>query len=444
MPIYPIIFIIIFVIGAIAALVKGPIYGLMLYVFVYYNIPKFHWWGGYIPDLRWSLTTVGILLFSCFIHYKQLEPHKSSMNAPLKVLIVLLFLMAAIIPISYDSEISFNRVYDFFRYVLMFYIIGRIITDFEKFQHLVLIIIICSIHLFWTAHYYFDGNRLDGVGLPDASDANFFAILIIIIIPLIVALLLTGKTWQKIIAIAGLPLAINAFAMTRSRGPFIGLLVQLIMAIILFRNSKYRIKIFSGVICVIVLFGILMDDQFIARLQNMKDDVTQGESSRASAGRMDVWKYGFQMFRDYPLGAGGGSFMALSPTYLPEEMLIRKSGQKASHNTYLLILVEQGVVGLIIYFVFMFFTIYTAFKILAKESTIENKTEVSTVYFYATMLIIILCGFWTASFFGDRLYFEGFYLIAALVPVLHRINRRSSKNYNIEQNTDQFKIIADK
>ena len=423
MSIYPIFFIIIFVFGTLAAFFKGPIWGLVLYVFVYFNIPNFQWWGAMVPNLRWSFTTAGILLVSCFIHSKKLVPNKDSMSKPLISLILLLFLMALIVPISYDPSISLPRVYDYFRYVLVFYLIGRIVSNFKQFHIYLLVMSFCYIYLFWTSRYYFTGRRLDGVGLPDAAEANAFAILVIMIVPILVALVFTRNSlWLKMFCLIGIVLAIDCFAMTRSRGSFVGLLVQAVVSLILLRKSVHRKKIFLGLVGIAILSSVLMDDQFKDRILRSQRNIMQGDAASVSAGRIDIWKSGIEILKDYPLGAGGGGFMALSPKYIPEEIL-SSDGTRVAHNLYLQTLTEQGLIGLLLYLSFIILTISVAFKALRIITKVNRHHDIA---FHLNMLIVSVSGFWVAAFFGDRLYFEGFYLIAALIPVLHQISRTIS------------------
>ena len=378
---------------------------------------------------------MGILLASCVIHSKQLVPNKDSFSAPLKILILFLTLMVLIIPISYDPEISKGRLYDFFRYVLMFYLVGRIVSDFKKYQYYILILITCTTYLSWTAHSHFTGGRLDGVGLPDAQEANAFATLIVLMIPMMVASALIGRIWQKAIALAGILLSVNAFAMTRSRGAFVGLLMQFIIATILFRKNKHRKKLIFGVVGVVILFGVLMDDQFKSRLLNLQKNVLEGEAAGVSAGRVEIWKYGLNMISDYPLGVGGGGFRALSPQYVPKELLSRTYGEIEAHNAYLQVLVEEGWIGMAIYLTFIFSIIYTMLKVLSMKDMIADKSDGKAVTFHAYMLIISLFGFWAASFFGNRIYFEGYYLVAALAPAVLKICRNISISENIEEHS---------
>jgi len=48
--------------------------------------------------------------------------------------------------------------------------------------------------------------------------------------------------------------------------------------------------------------------------------------------------------------------------------------------------------------------------------------------YYLYSILLGLAGFWVASFFIDRLYFEGVYLVAALIHPLCRIIRQSASD----------------
>ena len=40
---------------------RDPIFGLLAYMFEYYNHPPLRWWGDDLPDLRWSLLIASLL-----------------------------------------------------------------------------------------------------------------------------------------------------------------------------------------------------------------------------------------------------------------------------------------------------------------------------------------------------------------------------------------------
>ena len=160
-----------------------------------------------------------------------------------------------------------------------------------------------------------------------------------------------------------------------------------------------------------------MDQQFKDRMFNL----TKGSASEQSAGRTEIWKYGIRIIGDYPFGTGGGGFQNLSTRYLPAHLIEESVGARASHNTYLCIFIEQGYLGLILYLCF----IASLFIYLSKtKANISNVDNESAIFVNAQTIAIQsgLAGFFTASFFVDRIYFEGVYLVSSMVPVLYNIS----------------------
>jgi len=67
----------------------------------------------------------------------------------------------------------------------------------------------------------------------------------------------------------------------------------------------------------------------------------------SAASRVALIRYGWAMFKDYPLGAGHRGHEILSPSYVPEGLLTQ--GRRAAHNTFMQILVEQGIIGALLF-----------------------------------------------------------------------------------------------
>lgn len=428
MNLYPIFFLFVFVVGSAFSLLRGPIWGLLTYVFVYFNIPSQQWWGGDVPDIRWSLVTAVILIISCVRHRDQLVPKYAYRNTPFRYLLVLWILMIIIVPFGYDPSMAWDKIYDFFRYVLIFYLACRILSDFLKFKLFLLTILGCSFWLSNLARHYFTGTRLDGVGLPDASDANMLAALILLIIPSLIAFVFTGRKWERAIALLATPFIVNAFMMCRSRGAFIGFAAQLLLLLFRFSTQlkRNRFRIILASLILVAFFISLMDPQFRNRLFDFGDSTSDEHLAEVSAGRTAIWKSGIDMFLDYPFGAGGNAFIQLSPSYLPEQYIEKSVGGRSCHNTFLLVLVEQGIVGLLIYLLFIrsLFIILQKIKEKIKEFAFHEEHRVlhQGLLYHNLAIEAALAGFWIASVFVDRIYFEGVYLIAALVPGLFYIS----------------------
>jgi len=418
---YPLFFLGVVSLGWGMSLFRGPIWALVTYIFIYFNIPSHQWWGGQVPYLRWSLIAAIVMLLSSFIHSKKLTSEPWFWNKLGLLLLGFLVLMIVITPFTPDPARSWNRVYDFFRYVFVFFLINKIIVDFNGYRIVLTCFLFCTFYLSVLSRHYFQGSRLDGIGLVDASDANMLAALVLLILPLYVVFMLTEKGWRRILPLIGFIMVTNMFIMCASRGAFVGFIVQCALAIFLLRG---RIGIWKSLVACLLVVGcmyLLMSPQYKSRLFGLEKGLQSKSVNMGSisAGRTEIWQYGLRMFKDFPMGAGGGAFQAMSPRYIPDSLL--SGGERASHNTYLLVLVEQGIFGLLLFLYFLFcqFAIPVRLFNKLKLSKVPLKNKKPMYHLYA--IIVGIAGFWSAAFFIDRLYFEGIYLVVALIPVLIRL-----------------------
>ncbi len=424
MPLYPVFYLGVTGVGWFSGIALAALYALLTYVFIYFNIPSVQWWGGYVPDLRWSYTSALVVAAGLFIHRRQITRNPLKDSPAYRLLILYLLWMLITVPLSVNTDLAFSKVYDFFRYVVVFGFILAIIDTTGKLRAYIWIILTQIAYLSWTARSYFHGARLDGVGPGDAGDANSLAILLISFLPFFLVFLLQGKKWEKITALVCLPITLNCLAMTRSRGGFLGFATGMIVLFLLERVPQVRKRlVILSMITAVALFS-LSDQAFKDRLMSTFNE----DTSTASAGRVDNWRYGLQMSRDHLLGAGGGSYMYLSPFYLPANLLEHHAGTRAAHNTYLLVLVEQGIVGLVIFFLFLLRLAKTAF--LSKQQillVIEQKGQQqdhAMLYMFNNATLAGMASLMVAGFFCDSLYFEGLYFLTAIFPAVYHTSKR--------------------
>ncbi|MEW6242889.1 MAG: O-antigen ligase family protein [Bacillota bacterium] len=144
--------------------------------------------------------------------------------------------------------------------------------------------------------------------------------------------------------------------LTFSRGGWLGLLV----ATVLFSLAANRKLLLLMLIIAVVSLAIVPQvDILSARLQNV------GKDSSVSY-RMVVWTEALYIIRDFwPVGVGLGHrpFMQIYPAY----MLDRNKKPFHTHNQYLQLVVETGVLGLIIYGWIIFRNLRQTLHLLREE-----------------------------------------------------------------------------
>ena len=262
----------------------------------------------------------------------------------------------------------------------------------------------------------------------------------ILFIPILIQFIIFGKVYEKIISIIIAAPVLNLFMMCGSRGGAIGIAVSFLVLFTLQWKKENLLKISIAGLIFILVFYILMGTGYRDRLFNLSSSLKQGQMEQSSAGRISIWINSLNIIKDYPFGVGGGGYLELSPRYLPTELLSVETGKRACHNTYLLFLIEQGPVGLVLYLSF----IYTTFKLLFNGKNIilkinkltSQKERDENTFLLSQIIAIIssLSGFWTASFFIDRVYFEGIYIFSALAVATNLIV--NSKHHRQAINAD--------
>lgn len=414
MGLYPIFYLGTVGIGSLASLMFGPIYGLLTYVFVYFNIPSNHWWGSQVPDLRWSLLSAAVLIVSCFLHSDQLSTVRLAGSRPLHFLVVLLVLMALLVPFAV-SPTAASRLYDFFRLVVISFLIVKVIANRSHLRYVLYVFLAEMGYLGYLARHYFTGVRLEGIGPTDASDANMFAALLITGIPLLAFFIVRGKIYERLLALPVLALVLDALVMTRSRGGFLALAVSWVVMLFSF-DAKYRKRMFAASVAAGLMFLVLIDPGYLSRLQSLENPLEN------SAGRSEIWQYSIRMIKDHPLGTGGEGFLYLSPLYMPESLLSSQVGGRVAHNTYLQVTVEQGVLGLLFYLGFLLST-YKSLRSAVRIRTSAGDVDGGLL---AKFLLASLTGILVAGLFVDRLYSEVLYWICALSVVCDHLIRQES------------------
>ncbi|MFC1553169.1 O-antigen ligase family protein [candidate division KSB1 bacterium] len=100
--------------------------------------------------------------------------------------------------------------------------------------------------------------------------------------------------------------------------------------------------------------------------------ITDPNYSEGSQMRMDLWKKGFEMWKDNPvLGLGQGNFSYFHEKYNFEEHIF---GFAHLHNEYLNVAVQTGILGLLAFLGIWIFYIFSCLKFWVKEKEIDFKT----------------------------------------------------------------------
>jgi O-antigen ligase len=170
-------------------------------------------------------------------------------------------------------------------------------------------------------------------------DPNDLGVTLAIGIPMAWHLFLNRKGFPRVLAGTYVPLAVVAILLTASRGAFPAAIAALsIIPLTLPWRSFRSIVLTTGMLVASVgLAAFFVPEYSWNRIFTIRREAIEGTMS----GRLEIWNAGFQAFQQQPvLGAGAGAFeVAIEPLI----------GRMASHNVFVAVLVEQGVVGFFVF-----------------------------------------------------------------------------------------------
>jgi O-antigen ligase len=423
-------FILIVLAGYVLAFVRGPFWGLLAYVFIYFNPPNpaINWWASYLPFDRWSLLSTVVLVMSMLLHWAKASDRRLGSGR----WTIVFFLLSLFITLGWAVNPEHAKLFQYalFTYCLIVFIMVKTILDEKQLRALLTAMVVLAGYVGVNAWLYGKrvNDRLEGIGSVDAYGANELGLLLASLVPFIAVLLINGRKTERILCLLATPFILNAFILCNSRGAAVALMIAIALSALVFADRRiWKGLIGMTLVSLPVLFW-LMDEAFIERLSTLvgggdEEISVYGESpedlNELSSGRIAIWNYGMEMARDHPLGAGPDGFRDLAHLYMPPDILVEKGGagygRRAAHNTYLQVIVEQGVAGLA---VFLFMCISVILTLRRSFKAVQKLNDLAP--FWRNIIFAMAVSFLTSLAGGlvtNRIYYEFFWWQIALVVV---------------------------
>lgn len=298
---------------------------------------------------------IGTSIFSVFFSIDPLYSFKELRGVPLKF--ILLF---PVISTVIDSELKLKRVI----HVIFFTTVFIVLIGYYSYFIYDIPLLKPNTPLMHTWHNRF-ANYLNTL-LP------FTFILFLI----------WGKIWSKVILILSLILSILALILSTSRGGYLAFFsIVCIWAFYLIQIKKYNPKkVLTSIIMVILTVGIFSwfsVPYFRERISLLPADLPTFHQ------RTEVWGPALHAFMQRPIfgwGYGREIFHRDEP-YI--ETPYKRAPQKASHNTFVRILVHQGLIGFIPYFLIILVAIREFWK------SVREKSDLSSYVLVACTSVIV-------------------------------------------------------
>lgn len=186
------------------------------------------------------------------------------------------------------------------------------------------------------------------------GNSNIFAQIIVMFVPFFAAVVLSARGWQKkmLFTVAAIPSFI-ALLMTYSRSGYVGLAIAVFVFVFLVKRSLVPFFIVLGILAVPFLPDTVL--RRISTITNLQDS--------SITYRFDIFESMWMVIRDFwytGVGLGSDAVQRVTQNY----QYLTKSAPLHSHNVYLQVWVETGIVGLISFIGWMIRTVKKSLRVV--------------------------------------------------------------------------------
>jgi O-antigen ligase len=232
----------------------------------------------------------------------------------------------------------------------MILVSSYIIREKWHIKYLGWMIFLCLIYLVYEVNsLYLFSHRLDiynnGYG---GLDNNGAGLMLAMVIPFCYYFFLAERRWWRWGFFICMIPAMHAVMLTYSRGAMLStLLVCLGMIVVSARKRLFQTVVISTILGVLVLSlaGTDVRKRFLS--------INRGERDASAKSRLDSWKAGWKIAKDYPiLGAGIRNANLLTKAYGADRY------GRTIHNVYLQITADSGIPAGIVYTGLIIFSIW--------------------------------------------------------------------------------------
>lgn len=283
-----------------------------------------------------------------------------------KLYAVFFLIMIIGIPFAYYRRIAFGFVFQsFLTNFIYYYSVLHHVDDLERWRRMQKLLMACA--LFYGLFSILSGNFQQGrfFTYGQMYDPNDIAFVLIALMPVCLFFLWKYRSWFSFTAaLTALICGFAVILLSGSRGGLISLAVFIVSLLYLFRkNIGFRHVLALSVIVLIVLFffgGNINTERYMS-LENLQKDY----NITSEGGRLQIWQRGWTLFLSNPITGVGATCFPMAIGYLREEMNVIPEWQ-AAHNSYLQVMVETGIFGILV-FLLLLFLCWRNFKIVAKS-----------------------------------------------------------------------------
>lgn len=390
------------------------------------------------PDLSLPTEPImfGIMLVYILIHFQKTITDKKFLNHPLTLLIAFqLFWMFITSCTSSDVIISFKYLLSRLWFIFSCYIIiphlfqhRKNIINFIFAYTLALAIVVCYTTIS-HARFNFDENIADWIVSPFYNDHTAYGAALAMFIPVMVSIwfLKSVPKSLKIASVIFFCMLMLAIVLSFARAGWGSLAVALSMYLTIF----FRIKFRTLLITFITLVGLFLafQSEILMVLSKNDQDAKGGfanniesmlniSTDASNLERLNRWSCAIRMWEDKPVvGWGPGTYMfKYAPYQLSRELTIISTNFGTvgnAHSEYLGPLAEQGILGLLIVIILLFYVTSLGYRLV--YSLADKEDRILCTGIFLGVMTYFVHGFINNFLDTDKLSLPFWAFVAALV-----------------------------
>jgi O-antigen ligase len=260
-----------------------------------------------------------------------------------------------------------------------------------------------------------EGARLGGA----LGDPNFLAAGLVPAIVLAWALAaVTRSALARLALSVTVVLLLSGLVASESRGGAIALLVTLVAALLVFRGRRAQVSVVALVVLALVAVWFSASPTAWDRVSSFDN---------GGSGRSDLWTVASRAADEHPVvGVGLNNFTAVAPRYVREpgtltqvELLVERP--QVVHNTYLQMLTEAGIVGLVLFLAFVVGCLAAA----GRAARVFRQRGSPTAEILAQAVLVATIAMLAAGFFISAGVDKRLWILLGLGPALFALAQRT-------------------
>jgi putative inorganic carbon (hco3(-)) transporter len=237
----------------------------------------------------------------------------------------------------------------------------------------------------------------------DTGDANYFAMVEIVALPLVIALAADVRTRSLRLAVYGVVLVIIAAVFSSlSRGGLIALGAVVLFVVALPARNFFRSPTHKMIVVLCLVVGVVGAYKMTSQALSQRVEAVFTSQGRTGSGRLNAWRAADTSIRERPFtGLGYGAFepsanqlMLRTPGVDLSNFLLRQRGLEA-HSAYIGTLAELGIPGLALFLGLLGSTALA----IKRSAAMAREAGAMSMMRLANALLISLVGWAVASIF---------------------------------------------